>query len=954
MKKLLIFLIVVFLLFVAALVAIPYLVKPKIMEATKKTLNEQLNAEADFTDITFSWVRHFPNLEMNVEDIKLVGKTPFEGIPLANIEKAKLVVHWRALLDQNNPEIKKIKLDKPQFYLQVLENGRANWDILKDDGTSDTNEEETKSKVKLSIEEYEIKEGALVYDDNALKTYIMLSGVEHIGTGNFTMDTFALDTKTKVKSMQVKYGGVTYLDEVDAEADAVVHVDMNDMVFTLHENQMRFNQLHALLEGSVAMPGEGILFNLDLSSPDTELKHLVSLLPNVYSKDFEDVKAEGTMAMSGAVKGLQNGEQYPGFNFDLTFKDGLFKYPGKSEQLERIMGEIHIKHPEGVLDSAEFDISKFEFYILDQPFKISSNIKNPFKDPDFDFKAFGQLDLEKFMSAYPIEQLSEMKGQIVMNMEGDGKLSDIEQENYKAVKMKGDFLLENAVFKGDQLPDSLKLNKLKVKLNPQKMYVDKFDGKIGKTDFNGRGWVEHYMDYYFGDGVLKGDMNASADYFDVNQFMTEAVLADSSQTEHTMSYFEVPEDMDLKLSFNAGKVIYDDLNLEAVKGELFVQDELIELDEVKGNVFSGTAVIDGTYSTKGEGMPVFDFNNQLKEIEIQPAMQKLNTFKWLAPVLEFVRGRVSTNISLNGKLGENQLPIPMTMSGDGTLRLLQGTIEQFEPLQKIAITLEVNGLKKFDVVNAITHFEFTDGRVVVQPFELEKEGVKMTIQGSHGFDQSLNYEVDAMVPKSLLNQEVNSLLSGIQKQVQQQGIDLTVPEQVPVKLNVLGTVKNPKITADYSNILGNAKDDIQAGLKDFTDSLKNEAIQIKDSLINEANEIKDSLVNKATEVKDSIQTKVQEVKENVETKVEEVKDSVQTKVQEVKEEVKEVKDSVKTEVQSKVDTIVEEQKGKVKQGLKDLLNDKNNNNNDGGNTPKESLEEKTKGKLKDLLNGKPN
>ena len=269
-------------------------------------------------------------------------------------------------------------------------------------------------------------------------------------------------------------------------------------------------------------------------------------------------------------------------------------------------------------------------------------------------------------------------------------------------------------------------------------------------------------------------------------------------------------------------------------------------------------------------------------------------------------------------MGENQLPIPMSMSGDGSLKLIKATIDQFEPLQKLASTLEINALKKWDDFNAKTYFEFKDGRVEVKPFEIEKEGVKMTVQGSHGFNQSLDYQIDAMVPKALLGKEVNSLITGILGKVQQQGIALNVPDEVPVKLNVSGSVKNPKIEADYSNILGNAKDNIKNELKEFTDSLKNEAIQIKDSLVQEANEIKDSVQTKIVEVKDSIKTKVTEVK-----------------------------DGVKTQLQSKADTLVEEGKKKAKKEAKNLINEQVPTNNI------DSLGEKAKDKLKGLFK-KPN
>jgi len=921
MKKFFLGILVLFLLFVGVLVAAPFFFKDQIVDVAKKAINEQINGEADFKDVSLSLIRSFPDFELTLKELKITNAAPFEGTTLAEIEQFKVVTHWRTLLNQDNPEIKEISLVKPKINIKVLKDGKANWDIMK---ASEPTAESTETvDFKWSINEYSVKKGSFVYDDLSTGTYAQLEDLNHVGKGDFTLETFLLDTKTEIGQVLVKYGGVPYLSKVEAEADAVIFMDMGKMLFTLKENKMRFNDLHAILEGSVGLPENGIDYDLKMSSPDTNIKHLLSLLPSVYTDDFRKIKTEGTMAMNGSVKGLQTDDSYPAFDFHIEAKDGLFKYPGRDEQLEKINVLMDIKHPQGGLDATTVNIPNFEFSIQDQPVKITANIAHPMTDPLFNFTTFGQLDLARFSEAYPTEELEKATGQLNMDIKGGGRMSDFEKENYRAINLDGAFLLENALFKIKDMPDEISFNKIKANISPQKIFLADLDGKVGKSDFQGNGSVRHFLDYYFGEGTLEGTVNVSSNYFNVNQFMTSDTIVSDTAEAVAMTYVEVPENINFTLNFSADETLYDDINMKTVSGALLVKDESITFDKVQGAIFNGNIVLDGVYSTKGDGKPSFDFNNQLQNINIKEALTYLNTLQLLAPLLNYVEGDLTTSIGLNGLLGENLLPVPMSMSGKGSLRLIEGSLKEFLPLDKIASTLEIKSLEKLTSLNTRSYFEFQEGRVEVKPFTLKREGLEMTIAGFHGFDQSLNYSIDALIPRNKLGSKVNSLIDGLTQNAIVKDMKIKLPDMVPVSLALTGTVKNPVITADYSKVLGDGKNLLQDQLTKAADSLKALGQAKVDELVDKGTAVKDSLVRVGQAKKDSLVQLAQAKKDNLE------------KLAKAK------KDSAQAAIKARADSIVEAQKAAAKVKAEEAIKD---------NLPIDK--EKAKDKLKDLF-GKP-
>ena len=63
----------------AVLIAVPIVMKPKIVEVVKSEANNMLNARLDFVELNLSLLRHFPHASVELADLSLVGVERFEG-----------------------------------------------------------------------------------------------------------------------------------------------------------------------------------------------------------------------------------------------------------------------------------------------------------------------------------------------------------------------------------------------------------------------------------------------------------------------------------------------------------------------------------------------------------------------------------------------------------------------------------------------------------------------------------------------------------------------------------------------------------------------------------------------------------------------------------------------------------------------------------------------------------
>jgi uncharacterized protein involved in outer membrane biogenesis len=131
LKKISIGIVLFLVLFIGALVAIPFIFKGKINTILKEEVNKKLNAKVDYGDFSFSLLRSFPNLYFNLEDFVVVGKNEFKSDTLTHIPNLYLTVDVKSVINGGPYKFLYLKLVEPSVNAKVSYLGKANWDILK-------------------------------------------------------------------------------------------------------------------------------------------------------------------------------------------------------------------------------------------------------------------------------------------------------------------------------------------------------------------------------------------------------------------------------------------------------------------------------------------------------------------------------------------------------------------------------------------------------------------------------------------------------------------------------------------------------------------------------------------------------------------------------------------------------------------------------------------------------
>jgi hypothetical protein len=156
------------------------------------------------------------------------------------------------------------------------------------------------------------------------------------------------------------------------------------------------------------------------------------------------------------------------------------------------------------------------------------------------------------------------------------------------------------------------------------------------------------------------------------------------------------------------------------------------------------------------------------------------------------------------------------LTGLGSLVTSGLVLRGFPALDKLADVLKVQQLRDPGFVDLKSSFAIDNGRLIVKPFDVRAGQFTMTVAGSNGIDQSLDYTLAVRLPRSILGGEANRAVSSIINRSAQAGFDLQSAESITLGVQVTGTVTNPSIATTFRAAAGDA-------FQGATDAMRQEA-----------------------------------------------------------------------------------------------------------------------------------
>jgi hypothetical protein len=872
-KKVLRILAIFLLLFVALLVAIPFFLEAKIGDILKNNVNNNINAHLDFTDARLSLLSSFPNAEVTLENVTLLNNAPFEGDTLFAARMIGLKMGLGELFkSQGDPiGIKNFQVDGAQLNIKIDSSENANYDIAKESEVRDQVEQPTDG-FSFNLESYGITESQVSYTDLATGIRLVLSDLQHSGTADLSLETSELDTETQAR---VTFGmdSTNYLNKNKLKLDALIGIDLKENRYTFLKNEALVNQLPLIFDGFIKVNENNQEVVISFETPSSDFKNFLAVIPEEYSKNIESVKTTGNFTVKGDINGVVDETHIPKFNISINSENASFKYPDLPKSVRNVFIDTEINNTTGIAEDTFITIEKLSFTIDEDQFNMTSKISELMGNTKVNAHIDGKMNLANISQAYPVPADLDLSGILNADVTTAFDMASVEKKQYEKTKTVGNVSVRDFEYSSAEIANPVKLNNVAMSFNPETVNLEQMNGITGQTDFDITGKINNLLGFMFNDEKVQGDFNLKSDTFALNDFMAEETT-DSGETtsevpESKEEKIKIPSFLDVGIAAEAKTVIYDNIRLKDVKGNLRIKDEKAVLSNMTSSIFDGQMAFNGEVSTKDE-TPTFAMELDMDQLQIGETFEAMEMFQVLAPIAQVLKGKLDTEIKLSGNLTEDFTPDLLTLTGDLLANVMTREIntEQAPLLSSLDGKLDFVNLNELDLKDLKTKLSFENGLVSVKPFTVKYKDIAINVDGGHTFDRKLDYKASMEVPAKYLGKQVNDLIA----QIDEEDLETLT---VPITANIGGNYSSPNVSTDLTS-----------GVKDLTAQL----VEIqKQKLINKAKDKATDLIggllsensaeNDSTQNEDSTTDGVKAVLGGILGGNQNEKDSTQTKAE---------------------------------------------------------------------------
>ena len=830
---------------IIALIAIPYFFKDELKELVIDEVNKTLNAELALDDFDLTFFSTFPNMTIELIGVKLQGVDEFQNITLAEMKLLQAKVGFWSVIVGDKIEIDEIHIVEPKFDVRVLQDGTANYDIVKtDEELAEENETVEESSFELALNEYSISDGMITYSDEPGNMYAKIANLNHTASGDMTADIIDFKTTTSMDKLTYEMDGTPYLSEV--KTDLIINLLMefaeNTSKFTLQENLIQLNALKFSIDGFYEMFEKHDEIDMKINADKTTFKDLLSLIPAFYQSGYEGMISSGSISINAMTKGKLDDTNFPAWDATMKIINASIKYPDLPGKISNIQVNAGSKFPGGSnLDLMTISVPQFHANLSENTIDAKLLMKRLISDPSIDAKILANLNLATLKDFFPMTEGESYSGILDADVKIKGNMSDLEKSNFERFTAEGQLILSEMLYKSPDLPNEVDIETMKFTFSPQNLEMNELKAKMGKSDFAINGQIDNYLGYALRDEVLKGDFTYHSNYLDLDELvpaseLTSETTEGNSQSTTTADGGEpvlVPRNIDFNLNTSIDAIKYDGLSIKSVDGNVHLKDEIATLENLTLNAMGGSIGLTGDYNTQDHSKPKMNFGYVLKDIDIHELAVNFNTIESLAPITKYARGRISSSFDMSTDLTAGFEPILSSLASVGDIRSNSISLEGVKLFDKIESVTKLKSLSSQTIKNFKTKFTVEDGKIKTSPFDIKLGKIGSEVSGFTTLEQKMDYSMKMNVPKeeipAAIIKEVEAAMSKLNAFIPNLNMG-SLPAFIPVNVKMIGDISNPKITTDF-------KESILKATGDFKDNLiENVKETIKDSVSTIINE----------------------------------------------------------------------------------------------------------------------
>jgi hypothetical protein len=408
----------------------PEKLTPRVQQGVGDLLNGRLECEK--VELTF-W-ETYPRLGVRVTGGCLLSYALGGVDTLLTFERGVLSLSLPDYLWRDKIVVHRAALSKPRLYGKVDTCGRANWDILKDDGRE--------METPVTVQRLRVREGYARYEDLAGGLFAELEnlslrcgdGLSQAGGGSLRVEAgarvTAFDNGAYVlgKPLALQLAGeVAWADDFGQ--------------WTFRNGELRAGKLPFAWEGSLVTDEEGRQrFDVQAALKASRLADLLEWAPPAVRLD--EWEAAGEVCLEVAAHGIVGDSVMPAVSLVCRLTDGALSKKGLKQGIDSLALEASV-HIDGLApDSSHATISRLRLKGLDTSLDITARITSLLGSPEVEASLYGDINFSRLSEEFIHPDSLRLQGRIAADLTAAFSAADLVAGRYDRVAAAGHLSLD--------------------------------------------------------------------------------------------------------------------------------------------------------------------------------------------------------------------------------------------------------------------------------------------------------------------------------------------------------------------------------------------------------------------------------------------------------------------------------------------------------------------------------
>ena len=304
----------------------------------------------------------------------------------------------------------------------------------------------------------------------------------------------------------------------------------------------------------------------------------------------------------------------------------------------------------------------------------------------------------------------------------------------------------------------INMPKSSIKLDNNKTILNNANLLIGESDMRLTGEFTDLFEWFRGEAILKGEYLLSSNYINTNEIIiktrkrfeqepattNEAVETVTPSDSTSSSIFVVPDSIELKLDTDIKKIVFGKLQINDIKGEVNVKNQVIQFEDLKLNTHAADMIATLVYYAKDTVSAYSGFDVKMMDIRVGKLVEIMPALDTLVPMLRSVDGIVNFHVAAESKFNPDFTPQIPSITAAANLQGDSLVLMDGETFAEISKTLRFKNKKRNLIDSVSVNLLIKEGQINIYPFVISMDRYTAAIGGKHNIDMTFDYHISVL------------------------------------------------------------------------------------------------------------------------------------------------------------------------------------------------------------------